>query len=119
MDFSSTEDVGLIISKVHERYPTAPIYLVGYSMGSIQAMLYLGKHAQDPDNPVKGFVAVSCPVDLAIASPLLSTKKLYSYFMTRSLKKLAFSHRELVEEKGGCGVDWSKLKSDSRTSRRM
>ena len=109
MDFSSTEDLDTIINFIHKRYPIAPIYLVGYSMGTIQAMNWLGKHSGEIACPVKGFVSISSPVDLAKASPHLSNQKVYAYFMTKSLIRIANFYKDLVQDKGGLGINYGKL----------
>ena len=70
-------------------------------MGAIQSMKWLSKQKGKKDNPVKGFVSISCPISLAKASPHLSQWKymIYANNMTKALLKVAHAHREMVEEK--------------------
>jgi predicted alpha/beta-fold hydrolase len=92
---------------IHEKYPEAPVYMVGYSMGAIQSMMWLSKNRGRQDF-VKGFVSLSCPIDLSKASPRLSQYQhyIYAWWMTSALKKIAHYHRDLVESKG-IHIDYS------------
>lgn len=100
VDFTSVEDVDLVINHVHKRYPKANIYLVGFSMGAIQAIRWAGEHKGQ--NMVKGLVSVSCPIDLSKASPHLSKSKhwVYARWMTGSLINIAVYNEDLIKEKG-------------------
>jgi predicted alpha/beta-fold hydrolase len=99
MDLSSTEHLDNAIKHIHQKYPNAPIYIVGFSMGAIQGLKWLGEHA-GKDKPVKGMVSISCPVSLGLASPKLSQFKhlIYAKHMTHSLIKLAVFHKDLIEK---------------------
>jgi predicted alpha/beta-fold hydrolase len=101
VDFSSSEDLDFVIKHIKGRYPEAPMYLVGFSMGSIQSMMWLAQQKGKKDNPVKGFVAISCPVSLSKAVPHLSQWKniIYANNMTKAMLKIAEAHSELVEDK--------------------
>ena len=81
--------------------------MVGYSMGAIQSLMWLSKNRGKQDF-VKGFVSLSCPIDLSKASPRLSQYQhyIYAWWMTSGLKKIAHSHRDLVESKG-LHIDYS------------
>lgn len=100
MDYTSVEDVDLVINHVHARYPKANIYLVGFSMGALQAIRWVGQHPGQ--KKVKGLVSVSCPVDLSKASPHLSQPKnwIYARWMTLSLINIAEYNKDLLEKKG-------------------
>lgn len=100
VDFTSVEDVDLVINHVHNRYPKANIYLVGFSMGAIQAIRWAGEHKGQ--KMVKGLVSVSCPIDLSKASPHLSKWKhwVYARWMTGSLINIAKYNEDLIKEKG-------------------
>ena len=113
VDFTSVEDVDLVIKHVHQRYPKANIYLVGFSMGAIQAIKWVGQNKGQ--QIVKGVVSVSCPIDLSKASPELSKPKhwVYARWMTGSLINMALYNKDLIEEKG-LKVDFCKTGSRSR-----
>ena len=108
VDFTSVEDVDLVINHVHSRYPKASIYLVGFSMGAIQAIRWVGEHKGQ--NKVKGLVSVSCPIDLSKASPHLSKPKhwVYARWMTGALINIATYNEDLIRAKG-FDVDFSRL----------
>jgi predicted alpha/beta-fold hydrolase len=76
-------------------------------MGALQSMMWLSKTKGKRDY-VKGLVSLSCPIDLSKASPRLSQLQhsIYAWWMTSSLKKIAYSHRDLVEKKN-IPVDYS------------
>ena len=90
-----------MLRHIRNRYPQAPMYLVGFSMGSIQSLLWLAKQKGRQDNPVKGFVAISCPVALGKAVPHLSQWQniVYANNMTKAMLRIADAHKELVEAK--------------------
>lgn len=106
VDFTSVEDVDLVVNHVHKRYPKANIYLVGFSMGAIMALRWTGEHKGQ--KMVKGVVSVSCPIDLSKASPNLSRPKhwVYARWMTGSLINIALYNEDLIKNKG-VDVDFS------------
>lgn len=76
------------------------MYIVGFSMGAIQAIRWVGEHKGQ--TKVKGLVSISCPIDLSKASPYLSQRKnwVYAKWMTKALITLAKTHEDLLKEKG-------------------
>ncbi len=106
MDFTTPKDVNVVINNIHERFPLAPIYLVGYSMGTIQGMNWLGKYSNDPACPIKGFVSISNPVDLVKASPLLSQNRIFAKQMTKSLVRLAENSLELLQDRSSLDINF-------------
>jgi predicted alpha/beta-fold hydrolase len=90
-----------VIKHINGKYPQASMYLVGFSMGSIQSMMWLAEQKGRKDNPVKGFVAISCPLSLGKAVAHLSQWQniIYANNMTKALFRIAEAHREMVEEK--------------------
>src|SRR3990167_112627 len=119
MDYSSTEHLDNAIKHIQQKYPNAPIYIVGFSMGAIQGLKWLGENKGKPKH-VKGMVSISCPVSLAAASPRLSEFRHYIYaeHMTKSLIKLAVFHKDLIEKKG-FQVDYGNYTSELRGCHEM
>ena len=113
MDFTSIDDVNLVINHIHYKYPKADIYLVGFSMGAIQAIRWVGEHKGQ--KIVKGLVSISCPIDLSKASPYLSQKRnwIYAKWMTQALIRIAKHHEELLKEKG-VDLDYGKIQNNTR-----
>ena len=101
MDFTSVEDLDTVVKHIHDRYPQAPIYLVGFSMGAIMALRWLAEQ-KGKQTAVKGAVSISCPVDLSKASPYLSRPRniVYSHNMTQGLIRVAKYHKDLLDERG-------------------
>src|SRR5699024_11239057 len=58
-----TGDLALILSRLRQRYPGAPLAAVGYSLGANVLLKYLGE--QGADAPLSCAAAVSVPFDLA------------------------------------------------------
>lgn len=56
-----TGDVRLAVSHIRHRYPEAPIYAVGYSLGANLLVKYLGEEGKRGYRPLAGAVAVSNP----------------------------------------------------------
>jgi len=100
VDFSSTGDLNHVVKHVNSRYPRAPLYLVGFSMGSIQSLMWLAQQKGKLENPVKGFVGISCPVSLGKAVAHMShwQNLLYANNMTKAMLKIADAHSELVAD---------------------
>ncbi len=110
MDFTSVEDLDIVINHIHNKYPNAPVYIVGFSMGAIMALRWLGEN-KGRQNIVKGAVSISCPIDLSKASPYLSRPRniIYSHNMTKSLYRVAQHHKDLVDERE-ISIDYGSIK---------
>ena len=57
-----TQDPDFIISRIHERFPGAPLFAVGYSLGANMLLKWLGEQGETA--PLSGAIAVSVPFDL-------------------------------------------------------
>ena len=57
-----TSDAAYLIEQIHGRYPSAPLFAVGYSLGGNMLLKYLGE--QKTITPIKAAVAVSVPFKL-------------------------------------------------------
>ncbi|CAN0170596.1 unnamed protein product, partial [Scytosiphon promiscuus] len=56
-----TGDVRLAVNHIHGRYPDAPLYAVGYSLGASLLVKYLGEEGRNGHRPLAGAVSVSNP----------------------------------------------------------
>lgn len=81
------ENFNIAISKIHQKYPQAPMFLVGVSSGANQAALYLGHH---PNTPVRAAVTIGNPYNLCRVSYFMP--KLYSWILAHGMKKLYRFH---------------------------
>ncbi|GAA0143581.1 serine protease [Lithospermum erythrorhizon] len=89
-----TEDVRDVNGYLHQKYPEAPLFLVGTSIGANILVKYLGEHGEDV--PVAGAVAVCSPWDLLIGSRFIARRlvqKLYDRALTIGLQGYAQLHQ--------------------------
>ena len=56
-----TQDPGFIISRIHERFPGAPLFAVGYSLGANMLLKWLGEQGEAA--LLMSAIAVSVPFD--------------------------------------------------------
>lgn len=61
-----TKDLANIVKTLQERYPQAPIFAVGYSLGGNVLLKWLGETGEQ--NPLKAAVAISVPFELQNAA---------------------------------------------------
>ncbi len=92
-----TGDLGIVLARLRERYPRAPLGAAGYSLGGNVLLKYLGE--QGGDSLLSCAVAVSVPYDL----------KICAHAMQQGFSRLYQSHlingmREIVEAKVRDGI---------------
>ena len=59
-----TEDVNLLVSILHDRYPRKRMYLSGFSLGGNVSLKFLGELGESaPSRGVYGAVAICIPFD--------------------------------------------------------
>ena len=82
-----TAEVMFVIKTVKTRYPKAPIYLVGVSLGGNQVARFLGEQGEAACQLVTAACSVSSPVDLVAGSNLIrhGFNRLYAYRFLRTL----------------------------------
>lgn len=84
---SFTDDLRQCVKYVEERYPSADLFAIGFSMGANILTKYLGEEGKK--TPLDGAVAVSNPFDLVISSQCMHNswlrKTLYSKGLTKSI----------------------------------
>lgn len=92
-----TQDLREIHDLMRTRYPSSPIFVVGYSMGGNVLLKWLGESETSPD--VTAAVAVSVPYDLATTSESLNKgmSKLYRDRMMNDLKWLMVEKKRLFQ----------------------
>lgn len=110
-NFGYLEDTDTVIRYVHSKHPGSDIYLVGYSMGSIQCLRWLAAN-KGRQAFVKGVFSLSNPVGLETASPMLSESRhlIYAYWMTKSLRRLAHNSKPILQKKG-IDIDFGTTRS--------
>ena len=60
-----TGDVGFVLDKILEEFPTSPIALAGVSLGGNVLLKFLGERGEDLPSQLRAAAAVSVPFDLA------------------------------------------------------
>ena len=68
-----TPEMQLLLSRVQEHLPQAPIYAVGVSLGANALLKWLGESGEEAKYIVSKAVAVSAPMDLAASATALDT----------------------------------------------
>lgn len=94
----ATEDIHFLITLVHQRFPTDPLYAIGYSLGANALLKYLGEQGQS--SQLSGAVSVCPPLLLSVGADKLNTG------VTRGYQRyLLAAMREHHEAKRECYPD--------------
>ncbi|CAK9870129.1 unnamed protein product [Sphagnum jensenii] len=108
-----TEDLRTIIHYVHEKYPQAPLFAIGNSIGANILVKYLGE--EGAATPIGAAAAVCCPWDLVVCDRFISRKaiqKIYDMILATGLRQYAKMHQSVLARI----ADWDLL-SKSKTVR--
>ncbi len=68
-----TPEIQLLLSRVREHAPQAPIYATGVSLGANALLKWLGESGEEAKSIINKAVAVSAPMDLAASATALDT----------------------------------------------
>lgn len=95
-----TAEVKWLLESVRARYPEAPIYLVGVSLGGNQVALFLGQQGEAARELVTAAVSVGAPVDLVAGSNLMRQgfNRMYSTMFLETLIPKALKKLEQFPE---------------------
>jgi len=82
-----TGDAAYVIDKIKARFPQAPLYAVGFSLGGNMLLKLAGE--QGSGLPLKALVAVSAPVKLSESVDYMmhGLSRFYQTYLLRSLKR--------------------------------
>lgn len=85
--FGRTEDFGLLLQHVKQKFPNAPLYATGFSMGGNVLLKWLGENSQQTD--IHAAVAISAPYDLRSTSIQIRQGKgrVYQWLLMRDIKR--------------------------------
>lgn len=87
-----TGDLAWVVEKVQADYPNSPILLAGFSLGGNVLLKYLGEQAGALPASVRGAVAISAPMDLALSARGLTHgfSRVYGNRLVANLKQKTF-----------------------------
>jgi uncharacterized protein len=86
-----TTDVGFVLDKILDEFPTSPLALAGVSLGGNVLLKFLGERGKDLPSQLRAAAAVSVPFDLARSSRRINRgfSRFYQRFFLNSLRKKA------------------------------
>ncbi|KFK45137.1 hypothetical protein AALP_AA1G348500 [Arabis alpina] len=88
-----TEDIRVVLGYLQQKYPMAPLFAIGTSIGANILVKYLGEEGEK--TPLRGAVAICSPWDLLIGDRFICRKfkqKLYDRALTIGLQGYAQLH---------------------------
>ncbi len=96
-----SEDLKAVADAIPEKYTSAGIFAVGYSLGANMLLKFMAEYGSRSRNPIIGAAAVSAPIDLASCSRAMLKRRNYVYtqYLLHSLKKAALQPHLNVPEK--------------------
>lgn len=98
----STDDVLEVLVELQKRYPSRPIYTVGFSFGALVLLNFLGEMGEKANLLVKAAVVIGCPWDLAGSARhlnrSLSGRYMFGPSLTEFLNKLVKSNLKELQE---------------------
>lgn len=101
-----TEDIRKVVEHICQRYPEAPLFVVGTSLGANIVVKYLGEDGANI--PISGAAAICSPYDLLIADRFLNrgvVQKFYDKVLTLGLKDFAQLHQPVLSRL----ADWDGI----------
>ncbi|OEL29031.1 Embryogenesis-associated protein EMB8 [Dichanthelium oligosanthes] len=92
-----TEDMREIVNFLHQKYPEAPLFTVGTSIGANIVVKYLGEEGES--TPVAGAASICSPWDLLVTNRFISRKlvqRCYDRALAIGLKGYAKLHQSVL-----------------------
>jgi uncharacterized protein len=88
-----TSDLSLVVDRIMQDYPNAPLVLAGYSLGGNVLLKYLGERGADVPPAIRAAAAISVPFDLARGARHIDRgfARVYQASFMRSLKRKAYA----------------------------
>jgi predicted alpha/beta-fold hydrolase len=86
-----TSDVGFVLDRILDEFPSSPLALAGVSLGGNVLLKFLGERGRDLPPQLKAAAAVSVPFDLARSSRRINRgfSRFYQRFFLNSLRRKA------------------------------
>uniref|UniRef100_A0ACD5U221 Uncharacterized protein n=1 Tax=Avena sativa TaxID=4498 RepID=A0ACD5U221_AVESA len=92
-----TEDLREVVNYLHQKYPEAPLFTVGGSLGANILVKYLGEEGEN--TPVAGAASICSPWDLLVTSRFISrtlVQRCYDKALAIGLKGYAKLHQPVL-----------------------
>ncbi|KAG0453479.1 hypothetical protein HPP92_024783 [Vanilla planifolia] len=92
-----TEDIREVINYLHQKYPLAPLFAIGTSIGANVLVKYLGE--EGAKTPLAGAASICSPWDLVVCNRFITRKlvqRLYDRALTEGLKGYAKLHQPVL-----------------------
>ncbi|KAL6848795.1 hypothetical protein ACP4OV_021378 [Aristida adscensionis] len=105
-----TEDMREVVNLLHQRYPKAPLFTVGTSIGANILVKYLGEEGES--TPIAGAASICSPWDLLITNRFISRKlvqRCYDRALAIGLKGYAKQHQPVLARL----ANWEAITSSS------
>ncbi|KAM3404288.1 hypothetical protein ACQJBY_007404 [Aegilops geniculata] len=107
-----TEDIREVVNYLHQKYPEAPLFTVGTSLGANILVKYLGEDGES--TPVAGAASICSPWDLLVTSRFISRKlvqRCYDKALAIGLKGYAKLHQPVLARL----ANWEAITSSRST----
>lgn len=92
----TTEDIKDVLVELRKRYPSRPIYAVGFSFGAVMLANFLGEAGEEAQLLLKGACLIGCPWDLAASARHLDSSitghRLFGPSLAQFLSRLVKSN---------------------------
>lgn len=113
-DYGSIRDIEKAIEFIQNEFPSSPIYLLGYSMGSNLLLRYL---SETQNSRVKAAVGISVPWSIWDLAQQIERpqKRIYDYAITRNFKRnLSWNVEAFSSDVRGVEIDSALRSTKSR-----
>ncbi|KAF6990328.1 hypothetical protein CFC21_007530 [Triticum aestivum] len=107
-----TEDIREVVNYLHQKYPEAPLFTVGTSLGANILVKYLGEEGESI--PIAGAASICSPWDLLVTSRFISRKlvqRCYDKALAIGLKGYAKLHQPVLARL----ANWEAITSSRST----
>ncbi|MCO5207343.1 MAG: alpha/beta fold hydrolase [Anaerolineae bacterium] len=93
-----TDDVTLVLDRLHARYPAVAFGVVGFSLGGNVLLKYLGEQGERASGRIAAAVAVSNPFDIAAGIDVFSngSGRRYAQRFLKELRAKALAKADLI-----------------------
>jgi predicted alpha/beta-fold hydrolase len=106
ISYNCFQDWRVVLASLRKTFPSAPVYLVGVSMGALNIQKYLIDHRSDPQ--VTAAVTISSPFDASKTHETIAKSRLLDYGVCQTMVGIfrdQLHHEEFIEHIARRGID--------------